>query len=248
MTTIAATHLFAFADGKSHLYSVSARWITTLPVWEGNRVLDESHVAALRASITDPTQVQGPFGVLEYTDDTSTLQRRIIDGQHRQAVLAAYFSENPTASDFPVLTRRYTGVTDHAAAIQIFQQINHAKPMVYKGSATEHLHEIVTALRRAFLVDRRGGALQMIRHGCNRPALSVENLDTAIKLYRIHERTDLTPADIVAHAQKMNEWFAEDHARIPVTVSSSMLERATEYRFFLGLDPRCSWLMELRLV
>ena len=246
--SIAPTHLFTFADGQSRLYSVSARWITTLPVWEGNRVLDDTHVAALRASIADPTQIQGPFGVVEYADDTGALQRRIIDGQHRQAVLADYFTENPTVPDFPVLARRYTGITDHAAAVKIFQQINHAKPMVYKGSSTEHLHEIVTALRRAFLVDRRGGPLQLIRHGCNRPALSVEHLDTAIKLFRIHERTDLTPADIVVHAQKMNDWFAEDHARIPVTVSASTLARAIEYRFFLGLDPRCNWLMELRLV
>ena len=245
--SITPTLLFTFAD-KSKLYSVSARWITSLAVWEGNRVLDPDHVTALQTSITDPTRIQGPFSVVEYTDEMATSQRRIIDGQHRQAVLTAYFTANPTVEDFPVLARRYTDVADHTAAVQIFQQINHAKPMVYKGSSTEHLHAIVAALRHAFFADRpRGPPLQMIRHGCNRPALSVEHLDTAIKLYRIHERTDLTPADIVAHAQKMNNWFAADHAHIPVTVSHTLMERATEYRFFLGLDPKCGWLMELRM-
>ena len=248
MSTVTPTLLFTFADGKSKLYSVSARWITSLEVWEGNRVLDTDHVAALQTAIADPTQIQGPFGVLEYTDDAGTLQRRIIDGQHRQAVLKAHFAANPTAADFPVLTRRYTDVPDHTAAIQIFQQINHAKPMVYKGSPVEHLCAIVTAFRRAFVHTgrtRSAPSVQLVRQGCNRPALSIENLETALKLYGLHERADLTPTAVVTHAQKMNVWFAEDCTRITAPVTHTMLERAMEYNFFLGLDPKCAWLIGL---
>ena len=120
--------------------------------------------------------------------------------------------------------------------------------MVYKGSSVEHLHAIVTAFRRTFVsTGRTRGApsVHLIRLNCNRPALSIEILETALKLYGLHERTDLTPAAIVAHAQKMNDWFAEDCTRITAPITHTMLERAMEYNFFLGLDPKCAWLIGL---
>jgi hypothetical protein len=257
MATVIATpiqqtksHLFTYTDGSS-LWQVSARWLANIQVWEGNRVMDETHLAALTAAITDPRQIQGPFSVVEYAAEDGSRQRKIIDGQHRQAVLIHYFAtegegEGEGETDFPVLVRRYT-VADHAATITIFQQINHAKPMEYRGSPTERLHDIVRAMCREFIGERsKGGIVALIRTGCNRPALSVEHLETALKAYRIHERGDLTPAAIVEHARKMNGLYAEDTSRIPVaSVTASILTKAEEYGFYLGLDPKCSWLAGL---
>jgi hypothetical protein len=242
------THLFTYTDGSS-LWQVSARWLANIQVWEGNRVMDETHLADLTATITNPQEIQGPFSVVEYTAEDGSRQRKIIDGQHRQAVLAHYFAtlvSGDEATDFSVLVRRYT-VADHAAVVTIFQQINHAKPMEYHGSPTERIHDIVRAMCREFIGERtKGGLVALVRSGCNRPALSTEHLETALKAYRIHERADLTPAAIVEHARKMNGLYAEDTARIPVaSVTASIIIKADEYGFYLGLDPKCAWLAGL---
>jgi hypothetical protein len=236
------THLFTYTDGST-LWSVSARWLIDIPVWEGNRVMDNKHLADLTAAITDPRQIQGLFSIVEYVAEDGTRQRKIVDGQHRQAVLAASISDS---SDWPVLVRRYT-VTDHTAVVTIFQQINHAKPMEYRGSPTERLHDIVRAMTREFIGEKaKGGLVALIRNGCNRPALNIEHLEKAIKSYRLQERTDLTPHDIIEHARKMNGLYAEDPARIPMApVSVSIMDKAIEYGFYLGLDPKCSWLAGL---
>ena len=249
MTTIPTTKLFEFADG-SVLFSISARRLASFPTWEGNRVLDEAHVAALQASIRDPTDVQGPFTVIDYPSETApgTKEHRILDGQHRAAVLKRHFeSSSAVADDFAVLVRRYAG-RDHEAAVAIFKQINNAKPMIYRGSETERLNLITTAFQKAFVGARKSGeALFLVRPSCNRPFLSIDTLTAALRTYKIHERTDLSPADIVAHAESMNSFFAEDPVgRIPVTVTRTMMDRAEEYGFFLGLDPKCTWLLPLR--
>lgn len=238
--------LFSYADG-SHLYKLSAKgFVAKFPVWEANRTLDEAHVSDLEAAIKSPTEIQGPFSVITYHDEENKQQNRVIDGQHRQEVLRRYFDRNPGATDVEILVRRYQ-IKDHAAAIAIFQQINHAKPMVYKGSATERLHEFVSALRKHFVGDKANGSIvALIRPSCNRPFLSTEVLEQALKTYGIHERTDLTSAALVSHAESMNAFYAEDMKRINARFTKTTLDRAIEYGFFLGLDPKCSWLLGLR--
>lgn len=248
-STVAPALLFTFTDGST-LHSISAVRLASFPTWEGNRVLDEAHVAVLQASIRDPTEVQGPFTVIEYPSETvpGRTEHRILDGQHRAAVLKRHFeSSSAIAEDFAVLVRRYTG-RDHDAAIAIFQQINNAKPMTYRGSETERLHAITAAFQKTFIGARKSGEpLFLVRLTCNRPFLSMEILITALRTYKIHERTDLSPGDIVAHAESINSFYAEDPTgRIPVSVSHTMMDRAEEYCFFLGLDLKCTWLLPLR--
>jgi hypothetical protein len=235
---------FSFTDG-SQLHSTTARKLIQVVVWEENRHLDEQHVASLQEA-ADPRALQGPYSIVTYrVEDAPADSNYLIDGQHRQAVLQRYFAANPTAEDFPVLCRRYFPV-DHAAAVEIFKTINTAKPMVYAGSATERLHAIQKALQRAFIAERPGGKpVFLIRENCNRPRLNTSHLAAALKTYGIHERADLTPAIIVAHAEKMNDWYAADVNRIPMHATHSTIDKACEYKFYLGLDPRCTWLQGL---
>jgi hypothetical protein len=237
---------FTFTDG-SQLITAPARWFIQQPVWEANRTLDPDHALDLERTIKDPTTIQGPFSVVAYKDEEGKPVLRIIDGQHRQEVLRRYFAAHTEAPDFQVLVRRYQ-IEGYEEAARIFSEINHAKPIQYRGSDTERLHAIVAALRRHFISERANGSIvAMIRPGCNRPALSTEKLEEAIKLYGIHQRADLTPADIVDHATATNGWIAADPGtRIQARVTQGILDRATEDGFYLGLDGRCTWLMGLR--
>lgn len=237
--------LFTFTDGST-LYQISARQLITIPVWEGNRTLDEEHVEELIRSIKNPHDIQGPFTVVEYPDDEGKSQLKIIDGQHRREVLVRHFA-SAEAVDFTVLVRLHK-IADHAAAISLFQAINNAKPMVYKGSPTERLHEFSEALRRHCVFDKgRTGLVALIRP-CStmRPFLSIDHLEEALKRYRINERADLTPSGLVDHAMGMNEFYASDPAAIPGRFTQTSLMKAAELGFYLGLDPTCSWLAPLR--
>lgn len=238
--------LFVYADG-SQLFKISARaFVEKFLVWEANRTIDDTHVSSLESSIKSPTEIQGPFSVISYHDEENKQQHRVIDGQHRQAVLRRYFERNQGSVDFDVLVRRYQ-IKDLSSAVTIFQQINHAKPMVYKGSSTERLHEFVTALKRRFVGENAKGTLvALIRPSCNRPFLSTETLEESLKKYGIHERTDLTAEQLIAHAESMNAFYAEDIQRISAKCTQSTLDRAVEYGFYLGLDPKCTWLLGLR--
>jgi len=234
--------LFTFEDG-SQLYAMKAKWLTEIPVWEANRLMDESHVATLEAAIKSAREIQGPFSVVTYNTEAGEKEHRIIDGQHRQEILRRFFVKDPTADDFMVLCRRYV-IADRNDAIAIFQQINNAKPMVYKGSAVERLQHTVTALRRHFVVERNGAGaiIAMIRPSCNRPALSIEYLESALKLYGIEKE----PHEVVAHAEKMNQFYAADPSRIPAKFTANTLEKARDLQFYLGLDTRCTWLVGLK--
>ncbi len=215
-------------------------------VWEANRTLDADHALTLERHVADPRTLQGPFTIVTYNTEDRAVQLRVLDGQHRQEVIRRYFNAHPSADDFQVLVRRYQ-IAGHEEAVAIFQQINHAKPIQYRGSDTERLHAIVSALRRRFLHEGRSGLIALVRAGCNRPALSTENLEGALKLYGIHTRTDITPEDIVDFAEATNDWIAANPLeRGQARVTKSILDRATEYQFYLGLDPRCQWLAGLR--
>jgi len=239
------TPIFTYADG-SQLYKISARaFITKFLVWEANRTMDEAHVSNLETAIKSPTEIQGLFSVITYQDEENKAQNRVIDGQHRQEVLRRYFDRNQGAADFEVLVRRYQ-IKDHAAAVSIFQQINHAKPMIYKGSATERLHEFVSALKKHFIGERGNGVVAYIRPSCNRPCLATETLEQALKTYGLHDHTSLTPDKLIAHAESMNAFYAEDLTRISGRFTRTMMDRAVEYGFYLGMDPKCSWLLPLR--
>lgn len=237
---------FQFTDG-SQLIPTSAKWFVNQTVWEANRTLDADHALELERTVTDPRTLQGPFTMVAYPAEDGSIQLRVLDGQHRQEVIRRYFAAHTEADDFQILVRRYQ-IAGHDEAVAIFKQINHAKPILYRGSDTERLHDIVSALRRQFIHVRPSGhALALIRPSCNRPALSVEHLEAALQLYEVHRRTDLTPADVVAHAEATNNWIAADPAkRVQTRVTQTILDRATEYGFFLGLDPRCGWLAGLR--
>jgi hypothetical protein len=239
------TTLFTYNDG-SLLSPVSARFLITIPVWEANRVLDTDHVRALEAAIERPEHVQGPFTVIKYkNEETNKEEWRIIDGQHRQEVLRRYLNRTPPPDDFSVLCRRYN-TTDHAGAVKIFQAINNAKPMLYTGSPEQRLNEIVTALRRFFISERGGSQLMaMIRLGCNRPCLNEEHLITALKKYGIHERSDITPGAVIAHAETMNAKWAAGPEVCGVKLTRTIWDRAQDYGFYLGLDPKCGWLAGL---
>jgi hypothetical protein len=243
--------LFTFADGST-LHQISARRLAAIPIWEGNRTLDEEHVSELTRAIKNPQDIQGPFAVVEYPDDEGKVQRKIIDGQHRREILVRHFASvstdtGTTATDFPVLARLYK-IADHAAAISIFQAINNAKPMVYKGSPVERLHEFSDALRRHCVFDKgRNGLIALIRPCATvRPYLGIDQLEEAIKRYKIHERLELTPLALVDHAMGMNEFYASDPTAIPGRFTQMSLTKAAELGFYLGLDPTCSWLAALR--
>jgi hypothetical protein len=97
--------LFTSADGQI-LGIASAKLISTLPVWEGNRNILDDHVKDIQQSLGDNVELLNHtiFRVALVTLDTGVNKHYIVDGQHRAKVLKEYFEKNPFNTDFDILT------------------------------------------------------------------------------------------------------------------------------------------------
>jgi hypothetical protein len=97
-------HIFRAHD--DHILCLSsAREFSSLPFWEGNRLIKEDHIKDIQASL-----VEGPhaltktlFRAIAIMEEEGTVQWYVFDGQHRSSILRQYFVENPFHEDFQIL-------------------------------------------------------------------------------------------------------------------------------------------------
>jgi hypothetical protein len=79
--------LFNASDGSKYRI-VTARWLSQVPVWKGNRVIDMTHVDRIREGLKGniPLLNANPFRLAFVKEDNDVVTRYIIDGQHRFTV------------------------------------------------------------------------------------------------------------------------------------------------------------------
>ena len=75
------TDLFRSTDGS--LYRVvNAKWLSNVPVWKGNRVIDMTHVDRIREGIKGNIALlnSNPFRIAFVKEDDEVVAKYIIDG------------------------------------------------------------------------------------------------------------------------------------------------------------------------
>ena len=119
--------LHTYHDG-SQLYRMSARALSKIPIWKGNRIIDITHVANIKQSILNNIKLlDSGYKIIRYMeedeDEKSISKYYLIDGQHRVSIVSEYFRNDANATDFMVtVTEIY--VESEIDAIQYFNQIN----------------------------------------------------------------------------------------------------------------------------
>lgn len=230
--------LFTSWDGSVWMTS-SAREVSKFPIWKGNRVLDQSHVADIQAGVEENIQSldTNPFRIALIVDGLDfNSERYIIDGQHRSIVLQNYFAKNPTAPDFQVMVaiREFEREED---IIRYFRILNNTRAIQWKEDPVLVANLYIQALAREFNRDRRR---LLLRPGRTvRPFMALDKLRDALVARHAHEWIK-SPEDFVAMARRRNQEALENlKGRTALEDSQA---RAIIYGFALGLDATFSWI------
>lgn len=244
MTEVIATEIHALHDG-SKVCRMSAKSLTEIAVWNGNRIIDDTHVSRIKLSIDgDIRKLDHTYRIVvcPVTDAAGVVKPipYLIDGQHRHAVLHEYFKTHLCEEDFPILVI-IKHVRSETEIIEYFNTVNAVKPLHWKTDPHLIVNQYIAALEAEFNT-RKGKPL--IRPGrTHRPYLSVDDL--RIHLTRIAERPGLSTdrGMITAFVRQVRRWNDEEVRAIrsmaAVGASENPLKvKCAEHNFLLGFDTK----------
>lgn len=236
---------FCTLGDESILAKTTALELIRVSVWKGNRIIDPSHVAAIKATVGDDVKILD-FGyrlvTYDITDASGKLVREtvLVDGQHRHAVLVDYFANLalPAFHDFPVVvTVKHVECEDDI--VEYFNCLNSVKPITWDDTALV-INKYIAALEKEF----NSGKVKLIRQGgTGRPYLSVDKLREALGHYELKGgRAAIT--EFVNRVVKWNtEHITSADARVAFDAKyGHYVERAAATKFMLAIDPKMPWI------
>jgi hypothetical protein len=231
------TALHSFHDG-SELKILSAKELATIEIWHSQRTLDVKHKNTISHQVENSIQsLDGSlYHIVRYPPDEDSEEiRRIIDGQHRAAVLKEYFEKNPTAQAFPVLIKEKFCETEEEA-IAYFKILNTTKAIEWKEDPNLVAQKYLEALYTIFKNDKN----KFFRTAkTKRPFVQIEKLQQAL-IPRIWRISQMTPDAFAEEVFAWNEKKLDD--LINIDGRSSLQNQALEKSFTLGLDDTFPWL------
>jgi hypothetical protein len=185
--------LHIFSDGST-MRTMFARDLARLPIWQGNRVLNQEHKASIQAQIQQNLQVldMKPYHIVTYTkelsDSSTELVSEIVDGQHRVSILKDHFADehqqkqrtdlevllNPPKQLVPegfqvlVIERRCQSESE---IIEYFRILNTTKAIEWRDDPVVAANRYLDALLKKFNTPSK----QLIRQGRTRiPYVSLD--------------------------------------------------------------------------
>ena len=231
------TALHSFHDG-SELKVLSAKELATIEIWHSQRTLDVKHKNYISHQVENSIQsLDGSlYHIVRYPPDEDSEEiRRIIDGQHRAAVLKEYFEKNPGAETFPVLVKEKFCETEEEA-IAYFKILNTTKAIEWKEDPSLVAQKYLEALYTIFKNDKN----KFFRTAkTKRPFVQIEKLQQAL-IPRIWRISQMTPDVFAEEVFAWNEKKLDD--LINMDGRSSIQDQALAKSFTLGLDDTFPWL------
>jgi hypothetical protein len=227
--------VFESSDG-SKFKILSARELSTLPIWGGNRVLDEEHVKRIKQTVGANVHRLNlnPFRIAGVIQEDGTCVSYIIDGQHRCAVIREYFKTERYPLDFNVLVAGKI-YNNEDEIIESFKVLNTTRSIAWKEDPNLCANKYIEALMVEFNKDKKR---PLIKNGKTaRPFASVDKLRITLVNKRVNDWTE-TPDEFVERAKSLNMKLLED---LRPRVSRDMEVRALDYNFALGLDDTYGW-------
>jgi hypothetical protein len=237
-------HLHTYSDG-SHLFKMSARALTQIPIWKGNRILDKQHAENIKKAINNQVHIlDSGFRIIQYneTDQESgelIKKSAVIDGQHRVSIIRDYFNTNPLEKDFQITVTELQ-VDSEEDAIEYFNKINNSKPIQYEVDDNLLINKFIQKLCNAFPKNKNLIRITPTR----RPYLHVDKLRNSLKKY-VSELRKITPEEFTKRVLKINE----DTLKELSTFTSShkeyiMVKKCIEVKFALAWEDQCKWVKE----
>lgn len=250
------TYLYTYTDG-SKLFTMSARDISQIPIWKGNRIIDLKHVHHIKNSIKGHINLlDSGYKIIKYNDNTNDIsdthedsksnttsitQSFIIDGQHRLMVLKDYF-ETATIFDmydFPITVTEIC-VNSEADAIEYFNRINNTCPIRFEDDINLILNKYINHVIKEFSPE-----MKLCRSSATkRPFLSVDKFREALQkrgdkikqipLNRFIEQCKVVNRSIIQELEIRSKNEKDKEIK--------MIQRMIELEFGLAWDDKFRWL------
>lgn len=235
--------LHIYSDG-SKLFKMSARALSRINIWKGNRIIDVDHVKNIKESINFKAYLlDSGYKIIQYNEldenDKSVKKSYVIDGQHRVTVVNDYFEHIKDAIDFQV-TVTENSVESEADAIEYFNRINNVKPIHFEEDpkliANRYLQRLIKSYPEK---------CKLIRNGVTRrPYLSADKFRDALVLRMLNlkkisvekfiEQCKLSNSNIITELEirSLNKKDKE----------INIINKSIELEFALAWDDKFRWL------
>ncbi len=228
--------LHTFTDG-SILRKISARDLVKIPIWKGNRILNQEHKQSILTSLKQGAKSLDlkPFHVVTYPveeNETEEVHSYVVDGQHRLSII-----KEADNQDFDVLVIEKKCESE-SEVIEYFKLLNHTRAIEWKEDPVLVANRYISALEKAFNVGKEKRLRQKSTH---RPYLYIDNFrDELIKRKIGH--TGKSPEQFVNFAKEKNE---EGLQRLKTKEKREAMEdKAIQLDFSLAMDTKYKWLAE----
>ncbi len=237
-------YLYTYSDG-SHLFKMSARALTQIPIWKGNRILDKQHAENIKKMVGDNIQtLDSGYNTIQYLDldpetDEHIKRSYIIQGQHRASIIRDYFNTNPLAKDFQITVTELQ-VESEEDAIEYFNKINNVKPIQYEVDDNLLINKFVQKLCEAFPKSKN-----LIRQTTTRrPYLNADKLRNSLKKY-VTELRKITPEDFTKRVLQINQETLNELATFTSSHKEyTMVKKCIELKFALAWEDQCKWVKD----
>jgi hypothetical protein len=245
------TVLHSLHDG-SQLKVISAKELISIPIWQGNRTIDLSHVAKIKSTIGLAIhKLDYGYRIVRCDEQDAAgkpiEQRYVIDGQHRHRVIIDYFQTNLCENDFNVVVIE-TKVSSEAEIITHFKELNNQQPIQWKTDPNMLVNEYIKALEIEF--NRKTKEVLIRPKATTRPYLSVEKLRE--ELLMNHDRLKELPEQIKSFVTRVRHWnTAQVESAELVALHATkkglaeIIEKAASHQFMLAVNPKLTWIREL---
>jgi len=230
-------------DGST-LCKVSAKEFISIPTWNGNRIMDHSHVESIRIAVDKNIQTLDngyKLALFNEIDAAGTPKQQlyIIDGQHRAEVVRQFYKQYPSESDFEIVALIKSFDTE-GDAVMYFNALNHTKSITWTDpSLLANMY--ISAIELAFNSKRK-----IIRKGAtHRPYLSADKLRDAL----LKKPLKGTKAEIHSFIQRVQEYntktIADYEAQLAYDIDmkdEALVKKAIECQFALAMNPKLPWI------
>jgi hypothetical protein len=230
-------HLYRTED--DHILCLSsAREFSTLPFWEGNRLVKQDHIHEIESSLGDSPQglTKSLFRAIVILEDDGAVQWYIFDGQHRSSVLRKYF-EDESIEDFQLLVMwKIYDAKDVSQIHKDFLDCNRASPIEWTVDPKMMTNAYMDALLTKFhgplnlnKVEKKSKKQEksFFREGkTKRPYLSMEKLREDVQKKYTNTGWTKTAEEFATQAFQVNEKLLESLSAKDkrTTLETSMLE------------------------
>jgi len=237
--------LHKYNDGST-LIIMSAKELITIPVWKGNRILDNEHATNIKMAIGDNIRLlDSNYSIVRYEETTASgdilTQSYLIDGQHRASVIREYYRDTVCEPDF-TLTVREKIVETESDAVEYFNALNNVKRQFWKTDPNLIVNKYIQAMEKKYNTNTK---TPLIRPKAHRPYLSSDKLrDVLLKCSGFLKNSNDDIAKFVKLSAKENVSILNnlEMRLLSFDKNKTTIEKALQVKFGLAYDTDLNWI------